>query len=136
MEKNKSIIEDAHSYIDEFEKGTKVHYLTAWFTIIFGMICIAFLLFGYQKATKIETYNQAIIEKFENEKLHQMLSTIVDSKITLLRAELEVKLKSNTLGIVGGGLLGLGIGHFFNMRQRKRQAKIMRGLLNFVDKNS
>ena len=65
-----------------------------------------------------------------------MLSTIVDEKITLLKAELGIKLNSNTLGIVGGGLLGLGIGHVFNRQQRKKQAKVMRGLLNFVDKNS
>ncbi len=135
MEPSKnSVIDEARQLIGEYEKQTKQLFFAYLVMAVLGVVTIGVFAYGQIKADEIERRSIAIVDTAHQSDAFMAVNRMINVKIDLLRAEMH--LRRSSTGVIGGALLGLAVGGLLNRKKRIRQARVLRGMVNLVNKDS
>jgi hypothetical protein len=129
-----SVIEEARQLIGEYEKDTKQLFFAYLVMTVVGVLMIGVFAYGEITADEIKKRSVAISDAAHQSDAHMAVNRMIDVKIDLLRAEMH--LRRSSTGIIGGALLGLALGGLLNRKKRIRQARVLRGMVSLVSKDS
>ncbi len=130
-----SIIGEARQLIGEYEKQTKQRFFASLAMIVIGVVMIGVLAYAQIKADemKVKERSIAILGTEPQSEAIKAVNRIIDTKIALLRAEMNLRSFS---GVIPGALLGLGLVGLLSRKKRLRQASVLRGIVSLVNKDS
>ena len=130
-----TVIEEARQLIGEYEKQTKRFFFFYLLVAIAGVVMIGLFAYGQIKADEIKKRSVAIsLDSAHQSDALMAVNRMIDVKIDLLRTEMH--LRRSSTGVIGGALLGLAIGGLLNRKRRIRQARVLRGIVGLVSKDS
>lgn len=130
-----SIIGEARQLIDEYEKQTKQRFFASLAMIVIGVVMVGVGAYAQIKAEEIKVKERsiAILGTEPQSEAIKAVNRIIDTKIALLRAEMNLRSFS---GVIPGALLGFGVVLLLNRKKRLRQASVLRGIVSLVNKDS
>jgi hypothetical protein len=135
MEPSKnSVIEEARQLIGEYEKQTKQLFFAYLVMAVLSVVMIGVFAYGQIKADEIKKRSVAILDTAHQSDALVAVNRMIDVKIDLLRVEMQVR--QSSIGVIGGALLGLAVGGLLNRKKRIRQARLLRGMVSLVNKDS
>ena len=135
MEPSKnSVIEETCQLIGEYEKHTKQLFFAYLVMAVVSVVTIGVFAYGEIKADEIKKRSVAISDAAHQSDALMAVNRMIDVKIELLRVEMH--LQRSSTGVIGGALLGLAVGGLLNRKKRIRQARVLRGMVNLVNKDS
>jgi hypothetical protein len=135
MEPSKnSVIEQARQLIGEYEKQTKQLFFAQLVMAVLSVVMIGVFAYGQIKADEIKKRSVAILDTAHQSDALVAVNRMIDVKIDLLRVEMQVR--QSSIGVIGGALLGLAVGGLLNRKKRIRQARLLRGMVSLVNKDS
>jgi divalent metal cation (Fe/Co/Zn/Cd) transporter len=129
-----SIIDEARQLIGEYEKQTKQLFFAYLVMTVVSVVMIGVFAYGVIKADEIKKRSVANSDASHQSDAFVAVNRMIDLKIDLLRAEMH--LRQSPIGIIGGALLGLAVGGLLTRKKRIRQARVLRGMVNLVNKDS
>ena len=129
-----SVIEEARQLIGEYEKQTKQLFFAYLVMAVLSVVMIGVFAYGQIKADEIKKRSVAIFDTAHQSDALIAVNRMIDVKIDLLRVEMH--LRESSTGVIGGALLGFAIGGLLNRKKRIRQAGVLRGMVNLVNKDS
>ena len=127
-------IEEACQLIGEYEKDTKRLFFAYLVMTVVGVVMIGVFAYGQIKADEIKKRSVAILDTAHQSDALMAVNRMIDVKIDLLRVEMH--LRESSTGVIGGALLGLAVGGLLNRKKRIRQARVLRGMISLVSKDS
>ena len=132
MEKNNSnSLKEAHELVVEYEKHAKYSGVLAWVFILMGILLIAIYAYGHVIANDFQHRNQEIFENLKGNEVAVLVSEIVDKKIDLLRV--EIKMRNNVSGLVGGLILGVGIAGVIGRKTKHRKLRAIKEIIQCIE---
>ena len=135
MEPSKnSAIEEARQLIGEYEKDTRRLFFAYLVMTVVSVVMIGVFAYGVIKADEIKKSSVANSDAAHQSDAFVAVNRMIDLKIDLLRAEMH--LRQSPIGIIGGAFLGLAVGGLLNRKKRIRQARVLRGMVSLVSKDS
>jgi len=135
MEPSKnSVIEEARQLIGEYEKQTKQLFFAHLVMAVLSVVMIGVFAYGQIKADEIKKRSVAILDTAHQSDALVAVNRMIDVKIDLLRVEMQVR--QSSIGVIGGALLGLAVGGLLNRKKRIQQARLLRGMVSLVNKDS
>ena len=129
-----SIIDEARQLIREYEKQTKQLFFAYLVMAVVSVVTIGVFAYGEIKADEIKKRSVAISDAAHQSDALMAVNRMIDVKIDLLRTEMH--LRQSSIGVLGGAILGLAVGGLLNRKKRIRQARVLRGMVNLVNKDS
>ena len=129
-----SIIAEARQLIGEYEKQTKQLLFAYLVMAVLSVVMIGVFAYGQIKADEIKKRSVTILDTAHQSDALMAVNRMIDVKIDLLRAEMQVRHSST--GLIGGALLGLAVGGLVNRKKRIQQARLLRGMVSLVNKDS
>ena len=129
------IIGEALHLVAEYEKATKLQFFASLAMIVIGLVMVGVLAYAQIKADEIKLTERslAILGTEPQSEAIKAVNRIIDAKIALLRAEMNLR---NHSGVIPGVLLGVGLALLLTRKKRLRQASVLRGIVNLVNKDS
>ena len=135
MEPSKnSVIEEARELIGEYEKQTKQLFFAYLVMAVLSVVMIGVFAYGQIKADEIKKRSIAILDTAHQSDALMAVNRMIDVKIDLLRVEMQVR--QSSIGVIGGALLGFAVGGLLNRKKRIQQARLLRGMVSLVNKDS
>jgi len=135
MEPSKnSAIEEACQLIGEYEKQTKQLFFAYLVMAVLSVVVLGVFAYGQIKANEIERRSAAIMDGEHQSDAFMEVNRMINVKIDLLRAEMHVR--QNPAEVIGAAVLGIAIGGLLNRKKRIRQARVLRGMVSLVNKDS
>lgn len=132
MEEKRVINEALEFFLDEERKAAKVC-PWYWLAMLIAAALIAANFYFFVKGNEIAEMSLQLTSQADSEGVKALLS-LVDGKLELLRS--EMRLKSNLMGIMGGGMLGVSIGALVNRRNRVKKYRVVQKLINTIKRDS
>ena len=133
---SEQVIKEANAYIDEIESGCRKvdKWHMPWLVIFMALILAGLFFYQQYQIKELRETNQILSKQLNEFTGNEVLSKIIGAKIMLARV--EIQRKEQSIPLLVGLVLGSGISLLIFNKRCKRQAKIMRGLIQLVQKNS
>lgn len=130
--KKDDLVNEALELVSEREKFAKNMHIYSWCAIVLALFLTGIFVYGQIKAGDIRSHADMLYEKHQDSEAAKLINKIVSRRIDLLHAEL--KLRYHVSGMVGAVLLGLGIAGLLTRKQKIREARVFKGIIQLVGK--
>lgn len=133
---SEQVIKEANEYIDRLERGYNLFRpWIAWAVIAISLAIIgAYFYQNDQSRAKLRLANVEVDKTIDAIEGNKDLSTALNMKLDLARADIKIRdtgIYTSGMVLVAPGILGL-----FIRKHGQRQVKLLRGLLQLIEKNS